>query len=140
MKKKMRWVGLIYFSSARSGHREYIRQMNQMFGDPFGFRSGGLLGIEGPRQVRTLSPQQQQQQLAPTDLFGFGSMFQNMRRMMDDMNSTFVSTTSTSFHGYKYYYVQTFTIVHQQRLESHGERKSASYVWLMNYDDECCCY
>lgn len=87
--------------------------MNQMFGDPFGFRSGGLLGIEGPRQVRTLSPQQQQQQLAPADLFGFGSMFQNMRRMMDDMNSTFVSTTSTSVPGYKYYHVLTFAIVGQ---------------------------
>lgn len=64
--------------------------MNTMFRD-FGFPSGGLLGItDGHRQQRH---QQPFNQLAPTSMFdfGFSNMFQNMRRMMDDMHNTFVS-------------------------------------------------
>ncbi|KAL8571098.1 hypothetical protein ACOMHN_010559 [Nucella lapillus] len=92
-----------------------MNQMNQMFRDPFGFPPGGMLSIGAPpnavAQQRTnirqqqlqqqqqlqLQQQQQQQQLAPMDLFafgGFGNMFQNMRRMMDDMHSTFDSAAS----------------------------------------------
>lgn len=84
-------------------HREHMRQMDQMFQMPFGFGSGGLLSLEGPgqrhQQHRNLvqRQQQQQQQLVTPDFFGlgsFGSMFQNMRRMMDDMHSTFEAGTS----------------------------------------------
>ena len=78
-----------------------MRQMNQMFSSPFGFPSGGMLGIAAaPAQARQPHhSQQRQNQLAPVDLFsfgGFGGMFQNMRRMMDDMHSTFVSIVLVS--------------------------------------------
>ncbi|XP_025080784.1 myeloid leukemia factor 1-like [Pomacea canaliculata] len=72
-------------------HRQH---MNTMFRD-FGFPSGGLLGItDGHRQQRH---QQPFNQLAPTSMFdfGFSNMFQNMRRMMDDMHNTFEAANKT---------------------------------------------
>lgn len=79
-----------------AGHRQQMHQMNHMFRDPFGFPPGGMLSIAAPRRAaqQQVNNRQQQQQLAPMDLFnmgGFGSMFQNMRRMMDDMHATFDS-------------------------------------------------
>lgn len=79
------------------GHREHMRQMEEMFRGPFGFPPGGMLGITDGRagQERNNSQQIQRHQhggvLAPVGFFdfGFNNMFQNMRRMMDDMHSTF---------------------------------------------------
>jgi hypothetical protein len=82
--------------------------MDQMFNAPFGMGlGGGMLGLEAGRgqqraggsrrgNNRQQLAQQQQHQLVSPDLFGFGGfggMFQNMRRMMDDMHSTFVSAS-----------------------------------------------
>ncbi|XP_076451677.1 myeloid leukemia factor 2-like [Babylonia areolata] len=81
-----------------AGHRQQMRQMDQLFHSPFGFPQMNMAVPPPAIQQRVgnhhQQRQQQQQQLVPVDMFGFGGltgMFQNMRRMMDDMHATFDS-------------------------------------------------
>lgn len=98
-----------------AGHREHMRRMDEMFRDPFGLPSNGMLGLtDGRQQLGHRQRQQGNRQmqryrqggaLAPSGLFefdmGFGGMFQNMRRMMDEMHNTFeAASQNPSSHMY----------------------------------------
>ncbi|XP_005111632.2 myeloid leukemia factor 1 [Aplysia californica] len=81
----------------RGGHREHMRQMNQMFRDPFGnMGGGGLLALPGATRMDRQRQQQQAQnmQVSERSLFmdpfsHFDSMFSNMRSMMSEMHRAF---------------------------------------------------
>lgn len=71
-----------------------MRQMGSLMHDPFGIHNN-LLGITDGRgrNERRDRPERRNNELAMPSLFGgFGSMFVNMRNMMNDMHRTFVST------------------------------------------------
>lgn len=79
-----------------AGHREQMRQMDQMFMDPFGNFGGGMLALPQPSSTDRRRQQQQAQnmQMAERSMFmdpfaHFGSMFSNMRSMMTDMHQAF---------------------------------------------------
>ncbi|XP_059143577.1 myeloid leukemia factor 1-like isoform X2 [Physella acuta] len=84
-----------------AGHREHMRQMDQMFRDPFGSFGGGMLALPGSNRQDFRRQQQQAQnmQVATNNMFmdpfaHFGSMFSNMRSMMSDMHRAFEQTAS----------------------------------------------
>ena len=78
-----------------------MRQMDAMFQmPPFG---GGMMGLEaGPgagSQRQRGQGQRDQNQVAMPGMFGgFGSMFTDMRRMMNDMQGQFVSLSLVVFN------------------------------------------
>lgn len=83
-----------------AGHQEHFRQMNQVFRDPFGGYGGGLLSLtDGRSDHRRQQQQSQNMQVAGHSLFmdpfaHFGSMFSNMRSMMNDMHRAFEHTAN----------------------------------------------
>lgn len=92
-------------SDQEGGHHEQMRQMNQMFQDPFfNMGSSGLLGLPEPAGSGNRRHQRQQQQAQNMqvaergrlmDPFAhFDSMFSNMRNMMSDMHRSFASVSS----------------------------------------------
>lgn len=75
-----------------------MRQMDQMFRDPFGSFGGGMLALPGSsrQDFRRQQQQAQNMQVATNSMYmdpfaHFGSMFSNMRSMMSDMHRAFVS-------------------------------------------------
>ncbi|BFZ23278.1 hypothetical protein BsWGS_26317 [Bradybaena similaris] len=78
------------------GHREHMRQMGQMFMDPFAGFGGGMLALPEPSMADRRRQQQQAQNMQVAersmimDPFAhFDSMFSNMRSMMSDMHRSF---------------------------------------------------
>ena len=71
-----------------------MRQSDQMFRDPFRGMGMGMLedGRGHGRENRARGNREQRNELAPFEDFGmgFGNMFGNMDKMMNDMNRAFV--------------------------------------------------
>ncbi|CAG5129068.1 unnamed protein product [Candidula unifasciata] len=92
-----------------SGHHEHMRQMDQMFMNPFGGFGGGMLALPDPSRTDRRRQQQQAQnmQVAERNLFmdpfsHFDSMFSNMRSMMTDMHRAFDQVaTDPNAHVYQ---------------------------------------
>ncbi|XP_013068074.2 myeloid leukemia factor 1-like isoform X1 [Biomphalaria glabrata] len=99
------------------GHHEHLRQMNQMFRDPFAGFGGGLMAIDDGSRSNSRRQQQQAQnmQVAQQGLFmdpfaHFGSMFSNMRSMMSDMHRAFEQTANDpNAHVYQHSSVMTYS-------------------------------
>ena len=83
-----------------SDHRDQFGRMNDIFRDPFGGIGGmGMLEDGRGRDRRQRGDRGNDRgsdnQLSPFGDFGFGNIFGNMSRMMQDMNKTFVSCMHT---------------------------------------------